>query len=30
MAASAIGVTILLLAGVIFFHRMERTFADAI
>jgi lipopolysaccharide transport system permease protein len=30
IAASAIGVTFLLVGGVIFFHRMERTFADAI
>jgi lipopolysaccharide transport system permease protein len=30
LAASATGVVILLGIGVIFFHRMERTFADAI
>jgi lipopolysaccharide transport system permease protein len=30
LAASATGVVILLVMGVIFFHRMERTFADAI
>jgi lipopolysaccharide transport system permease protein len=30
LAASATGVVILLVVGVIFFHRMERTFADAI
>lgn len=30
LAASAAGVVVLLVVGVIFFHRMERTFADAI